>query len=49
MPAHIPLSRDKCIVFMGGMNAMPMMYALELRHAGYDVLYLVDVPRHDTL
>lgn len=49
MPAHIPLSRDKCIVFMGGMNAMPMMYALELRHAGYDVLYLVDVPRRDTL
>jgi glycosyltransferase involved in cell wall biosynthesis len=37
------------IVFLGGMNAMPMMYAIELRKKGYDVLYLVDVPISNTL
>lgn len=37
------------IVFVGGMNAMPMMYAVELRKLGYEVLYLVDRPATDTL
>lgn len=37
------------VVFLGGMNAMPMMYALELRKNGIDVLYFVDVPISDTL
>jgi glycosyltransferase involved in cell wall biosynthesis len=43
------LDKKKAIVFMGSMNAMPMMYALELRKQGYEVIYLVDVPRGDTL
>lgn len=34
---------------MGTMNAMPMMYALELKKQGYEVLYFVDVPKTDTL
>jgi len=37
------------IVFVGGMNAMPMMYAVEFKKLGYDVLYLVDRPISDTL
>lgn len=37
------------IVFLGSMNAMPMMYALELRKKGYDVLYFVDRPVSDAL
>lgn len=37
------------VVFLGGMNAMPMMYALELREQGVEVLYFVDVPESDTL
>lgn len=37
------------IVFMGSMNAMPMMYALELRARGYKVIYFVDAPKKDTL
>ncbi len=37
------------IVFMGSMNAMPMMYALELKNKGYDVLYFVDAPVSDKL
>lgn len=37
------------IVFIGSMNAMPMMYALELKNKGYDVLYFVDAPISDTL
>lgn len=34
---------------MGSMNAMPMMYALELKRQGYDVLYFVDASRGNTL
>lgn len=34
---------------MGTMNAMPMMYALELRKMGYEVIYFVDVNRSETL
>lgn len=37
------------IVFIGGMNAMPMMYAIELKKSGFKVLYLVDRPQTDTL
>lgn len=37
------------IVFLGSMNAMPMMYAWELKLKGYEVIYFVDVPRSDTL
>lgn len=37
------------IVFLGGMNAMPMMYAIELKKKGFDVLYFVDRPVSDAL
>jgi hypothetical protein len=49
MMKEIKLSKDEVIVFMGTMNAMPMMYALELRKIGYEVIYFVDVPRQDIL
>lgn len=49
MSERIKLSRDKAIVFMGSMNAMPMMYALELRNLGYEVIYFVDVRKSETL
>lgn len=45
----IKISKDEIIVFMGSMNAMPMMYALELKKNGYNVLYFVDAPLSDTL
>ena len=32
------------VVFIGSMNAMPMMYALELKKLGVDVLYFIDAP-----
>lgn len=37
------------IVFLGSMNAMPMMYALELKKKGYEVIYFVDAPISDKL
>lgn len=37
------------VVFLGGINAMPMMYAIELRRSGIEVLYFVDRPRSDAL
>lgn len=37
------------IVFLGSMNAMPMMYALELKKRGFDVIYFVDRPKSDVL
>ena len=49
MQKKIELSRDKAIVFMGTMNAMPMMYAMELRKLGYEVVYFVDVSQKDKL
>ena len=49
MPKKIKLSRDEAIVFMGSMNAMPMMYALELKRQGYEVLYFVDVSQRNKL
>jgi len=36
---------DGAILFFGTMNAMPMMYALELRKLGFQVVYYVDAPR----
>ena len=49
MRKKIELSRDKSIVFMGTMNAMPMMYAMELRKLGYEVIYFVDVSKKEQL
>jgi len=49
MPAKVPLDKSKVIVFMGSMNAMPMMYALELKTLGYEVIYFVDAPKRDVL
>lgn len=37
------------IIFIGSMNAMPMMYALELQKKGYEVIYFVDSPASDKL
>lgn len=37
------------IVFLGSMNAMPMMYALELKKKGFEVIYFVDAPVYDKL
>ncbi|TVU61488.1 glycosyltransferase [Vibrio atlanticus] len=37
------------ILFVGTPNAYPMGYALELKDMGYNVTYLVDVPKDDTL
>ena len=37
------------VVFLGGINAMPMMYALELKKQEIEVLYFVDRPANDTL
>lgn len=37
------------VVFLGGVNAMPMMYALELKKKGFEVCYVVDRPVHDHL
>ncbi|WP_028486003.1 glycosyltransferase family protein [Thiomicrorhabdus chilensis] len=50
MEDKIKLKKEAgCIVFLGGMNAMPMMYALELKTLGYEVLYIVDAPASNTL
>lgn len=45
---HLDKSKGP-VVFIGGMNAMPMMYALELKKQNIDVLYFVDAPASDTL
>lgn len=47
MKEKIVLNKEKVVVFMGTMNAMPMMYASELRKLGYDVIYFVDAPKKD--
>lgn len=49
MNNKVRLDKNKLVVFLGSMNAMPMMYAIELRKMGYDVLYFVDVSRNDAL
>jgi hypothetical protein len=45
----LKLNKKEIIVFMGSMNAMPMMYAIELKKIGYDVLYFVDAGKKDIL
>ena len=49
MKNKIELLKEELIVFMGSMNAMPMMYAWELRKKGYNVIYFVDAPVSDSL
>lgn len=49
MSEKIKLNKDEVIVFMGSMNAMPMMYALELKKLGYEVIYFVDIKKSDIL
>lgn len=45
----IKLDSGSVVVFLGTMNAMPMMYALELKKRGYEVIYFVDISRSNTL
>lgn len=45
----IDLQQPGIVLFLGSMNAMPMMYARELKALGQDVVYLVDVPSSDRL
>lgn len=49
MGEQVRIGKSELVVFMGGMNAMPMMYALELKQLGFDVLYFVDAAPHDIL
>ena len=49
MQKKIEIDKTHLIVFLGTMNAMPMMYAWELKKLGYRVLYFVDRPQSDTL
>lgn len=43
------INKTDYVVFLGSTNAMPMMYALELKIQGYNVLYFVDAKITDTL
>jgi len=45
----IDLDAPGVIVFFGTMNAMPMMYAHELKKMAQDVIYFVDVPEKNAL
>ncbi len=45
----ILLEEEGIILFFGTMNAMPMMYAQELRKMGQKVVYFVDVAKNDKL
>jgi len=45
----LDLAKPGVVLFLGTMNAMPMMYARELQQAGQKVVYLVDVPPSDKL
>lgn len=49
MSAKVHLQKAKVIVFMGSMNSMPMMYALELKKLGFEILYFVDAPIENAL
>lgn len=49
MKKKIEIDKTRLIVFLGTMNAMPMMYAWELKKLGYKILYFVDRPQSDTL
>lgn len=46
---RLKLNKNDLIVFVGSMNAMPMMYAHILKSNGYNVVYFVDRNKHDTL
>lgn len=43
------LDRQKPVIFIGCMNAMPMMYARVLKRLGYNVIFFVDAPRANAL
>jgi glycosyltransferase involved in cell wall biosynthesis len=45
----ISLHKGDSVVFLGSMNAMPMMYAMELKNYGCEVLYFVDSPMENRL
>jgi hypothetical protein len=45
----INLKKDGIILFLGNMNAMPMMYALELKKLKQEVIYFVDCKKEETL
>lgn len=45
----IKIGEGALMVFMGSMNAMPMMYAWELKRRGFNVLYFVDAPVSEAL
>lgn len=45
----LKLDRHKPVVFIGCMNAMPMMYARVLKKLGYNVIFFVDAPRANDL
>lgn len=45
----LDLAQSGAILFLGTMNAMPMMYALELKKLGQEVIYVVDSPQSDQL
>lgn len=50
MSEKIEIDLEKeCVVILGSMNSMPMMYALELKKRGYEVIYFVDVKKSDHL
>ncbi|PKI25876.1 glycosyltransferase family 1 protein [Pseudomonas monteilii] len=49
MSGSIKINKGSSVVFLGGMNAMPMMYALELKARGQRVYYYVDAKRSDKL
>ena len=45
----IDLNKNKIIIFLGTMNAMPMHYAMELRKLNQEVVYFVDEKKENTL
>ncbi|MFH1612613.1 MAG: hypothetical protein ABIB46_02595 [bacterium] len=45
----IDINASGVVIFFGTMNAMPMMYAHELRKLGQDVIYFVDVFKKNAL
>lgn len=49
MSGSVKLNKNNSVVFLGGMNAMPIMYALELKARGQKVYCYVDAKRGDKL
>ena len=47
--SKIEIKKGSSFVFLGSMNAMPMMYAWELKQRGFNVLYFVDASRDKPL